>query len=99
VEFTHGPKAAVAPKYCSKPIKALRSAANSQAAKTHLTSVSFCSRSDRKPNSKASPPAQAQEKSSGTTVGDGPKVNGLSQGKVRRMNTAAVCIDVAQKSD
>jgi hypothetical protein len=88
VLLTQGDKTSETPKYCNKPSAALKAAATHQAPATVSTLWSGASALGldggaliRKPT-KAK--AHAQEKNKGIAAGEGPNVNGLSQGRVMR---------------
>jgi hypothetical protein len=80
----------VAPKYCSKPSRALKAATAHQAPATADTrgpvDVGWFDAGLARIRKPIKAKAQAQEKSKGMTAGDGPSVNGLSQGSVMSKN-------------
>ena len=88
---THGSSAAARPKYCSRPIRLLtRPAATSAQANgpaQRCANVLSSGRSDamrRAAPSPSSPPVAISAINHGSTGGDGPGANGLSQGSVSR---------------
>ena len=87
VWLTQGAHAAAEPKYWRSPKPLLTKPASSQEAATTNASRAgdiTSARQIRRPSRAA---AQAQANNSGTTAGEGPGANGLSQGRRRRVNT------------
>ena len=86
--MTHWPSAAVALKYCSKPIALLSSPATSHA----LTMVVLRSWDEKGADACVQDPrkaeAQVHENNNGTTAGDGPEAKGLSHGRLIKERTA-----------
>ena len=82
--FTHGARSAARSRYCNKPIPALSTAAATQAHTAARHSTALLTRpTATKPSASAT---LAQLTNKGSTLGEGPSANGLSQGST---NTTA----------